>query len=267
VRSFGCVLLVLGCLASGIGWPPDAALAQGGGSGGARRGGRFGMQPILPNAPYDGKFTFVRLRYGPPTEYAAQRIPWSHDYPAGERHFMKILNEISYLAPHTEETNILTLDDPALCRYPVAYMAEPGFLTLSESEVEGFRAYLRKGGFVIFDDFAEYRGGWANFEDQMHRVLPGARFVDLDPSHPIFHSFFEIDSFDIIPQYYDKSVRPVFRGVFEENDPARRLMVMVNFDTDISEYWEFSDTGLKPIDESNEAYKLGVNYVIYGMTH
>jgi hypothetical protein len=97
-------------------------------------------------------------------------------------------------------------------------------------------------------------------------VLPGARFFDLDPSHPIFHSFFEIDSFDIVPQMYDIG-RPVFRGVFEDNDPSKRLLAMVNFNTDISEYWEFSGTGLQPISETNEAYKLGVNYVIYGMTH
>ena len=77
---------------------------------------------------------------------------------------------------------------------------------------------------------------------------------------------FEIDSFDIVGQYYDRG-RPTFRGLFEDNDPTKRLMVMVNFNTDISNYWEFSAEGFKPIDESNQAYKLGVNYIIYGMTH
>src|SRR5207253_7565910 len=139
---------------------------------------------VQPNIPYDGKFTFVRLRYGPPTEYVSQRIPWSHDYPAGEQHFMKILNEITYLAPHTDETNILSLDDPELFKYPVAYMCEPGFWTMTEQEAATFRAYLRKGGFVIFDDFSERRGGWGNFETQMLRVLPAARFVDLDAPDP-----------------------------------------------------------------------------------
>jgi hypothetical protein len=56
-------------------------------------------------------------------------------------------------------------------------------------------------------------------------------------------------------------------GLFEDNDPTKRLMVIANHNTDISDFWEFSATGFKPIDESNEAYKLGVNYVIYGMTH
>ena len=250
-----CALLTLLFLVASVG----TALAQ-------RGYGRRAI-PVEPNAAYDGRFTFVRLRYGPPTQYVSQGIPWSHDYPAGERHFMKIMNEVSYLGPHTDEVNILGFDDPEIFKYPVSYMAEPGYLDLTDTEVAGFRAYLHKGGFVIFDDFSDRRGGWGNFEAQMLRVLPGARFVDLAASHPIFHSFFEIDDLDIIPQFYDTDVKPVFRGVFEDNDPAKRLLVMVNFNTDISEFWEFSDTDIKPINESNEAYKLGVNYIMYGMTH
>src|SRR5206468_6337277 len=122
---------------------------------------------------------------------------------------------------------------------------------------------------VIFDDFrGDYRGGggWETFEANMNRIIPGGRFVELNVSHPIFHSFFEIDSLDIVPQYYDRG-KPILRGLFEDNDPAKRLMAMVNFNTDVSNFWEFSGTGVRPIDESNEAYKLGVNYVIYGMTH
>jgi len=233
----------------------------------AQRGFGRGFQiPVEPNAPYDGRFTFVRLRYGPPMQYISQRIPWSHDYPTGERHFMKILNELSLLGPHLEEVNILGFDDPEIFRYPVSYMAEPGFLSLSSEEVEGFRAYLLKGGFVIFDDFSPNRGGWAPFEAQMLRVLPGARFVDLDASHPIFHAFFEINDLDIIPQFYDYG-KPVFRGIFEDNDPSKRLVAIINYNTDVSQYWEWSGRGLRPVDDTNEAYKLGVNYLMYGMTH
>jgi len=118
-------------------------------------GSRGRVEAVLPNPPYDGRFTFVRLRYGPPTEYVSQRIPWSHDYPAGERPFMKIMNEVSYLNPHMDESNVMALDDPELFRYPVAYMCEPGFWYMSDEEAASFRRYLLKGGFVIFDAFAE----------------------------------------------------------------------------------------------------------------
>jgi hypothetical protein len=226
-------------------------------------GGRFSQIPIKPNASYDGRFTFVRIRYGPDYGFASQRLPWSHDYPAGEQHFMKIMNEVTLLQPHIEETNILPFDSPDLGRYPVAYLCEPGGWSMSDEEAASLRAYLQKGGFMIVDDFRFQH--WSNFEQQMLRVLPEARFADLDISHPIFHSFFEIKTLNV-PQYYDPPPA-IFRAIFEDNDPNKRIMVMINYNTDISEYWEWSDTGFKPIDESNEAYKLGVNYIIYGMTH
>jgi hypothetical protein len=231
----------------------------------AQFGFRGGI-PVEPNPPYDGRFTFVRLRYGPPTDYVSQRIPWSHDYPTGERHFLKILKEITSLELNLIETSILGFDEPDVFKYPVSYMAEPGFLALTDAEAANFRAYLLKGGFVIFDDFSPERGGWEPFELQMRQVLPEARFVDLDATHPIFHSFFEINDLNIIPQYYDNA-KPVFRGIYSSADPTKRLLAIVNFNTDISEYWEFSDTGLRPISEANEAYKLGVNYIVYAMTH
>lgn len=230
-------------------------------------------EPRIKNAPYDGRFTFARIRYtSAPGGYYYRGLPaWAHGYPIAERNLMKIMNELSYLNPRIEDSVVLTLDDPELPKYPVAYMTEAGFWTMTNKEAAGFRAYLLKGGFVIFDDFRnvpyDHGGdGWENFEANMKRVLPDARFVDLDPSETIFHSFFEIDSFDIIPQYYDQG-RPVLRGLFEDNDPAKRLMVMVNLNTDVSNFWEFSAQGLKPIDESNQAYKLGVNYLLYGLTH
>ena len=79
----------------------------------------------------------------------------------------------------------------------------------------------------------------------MRRVLPDVRFFDLDASHPIFHSFFEIDDPTEYPNLYDQG-KPIFRGIYENNDPAKRLLAIINFNTDISEFWEFSGTGLVP---------------------
>ncbi len=142
---------------------------------------------------------------------------------------------------------------------------------MTDREAVALRSYLQKGGFVIVDDFkgrgfrSGFGSGWDVFEANMKRVLPGARFVDLDLSHPIFHSFFEIASLDI-PQAY-LAGRPIFRGLYEDNDPTKRLQMIVNYNTDISQFWEWSGTGFRPIADTNEAYKLGVNYIIYGMTH
>ena len=60
---------------------------------------------------------------------------------------------------------------------------------------------------------------------------------------------------------------PIFRGLFVDNDPAKRLSMFVAYNTDISQFWEWSERGLRPMAQTNEAYKLGVNALIYGLTH
>ena len=144
-------------------------------------------------------------------------------------------------------------------------MWEPGFWNLTDREAESFRAYLLKGGFAIFKDF-DGTAQWANFEAQMHRVLPQGRLVRLDGSHQIFTAFFPIEDIDAIvhPMAH---IRPSYYGIFEDNDPSRRLLVVANFDSHVPDGAERSSRGLFPFDASNEAYKLGVNYMIYGLSH
>jgi Domain of unknown function (DUF4159) len=230
-------------------------------------------EPERTTATYDGRFAFARLWFTTaPGGYYYRGLPaWAHGFPRAERNLVRILNDISYLTPHLDESNVFKMDDPELFKFPIAYMTEAGFWDMNDREAAGLRAYLEKGGFVIFDDFRPVPydhggGGWEHFEDQMRRVLPQGRFVDLDPTNPIFHSFFEIDSFDIVPQMYDAG-KPIFRGLFEDNDPSKRLIAMVNLNTDVADFWEFSARGFVPVEASNEAYKLGINYIIYGMTH
>jgi Domain of unknown function (DUF4159) len=224
----------------------------------AQRGGRrfFSMFGAAAPIKYDGRFTIVRLWY---SSYPG----WSFDYPDMEQNLTLIVNDISLLRMHPDGSNIFKMDDPELLKFPVAYLSEPGYWYPSESEVLGLRTYLAKGGFLIFDDFRAQH--WYNFEEQMRRVLPAQRLVELGAAHPVFHAFFEIDPATFVPPYGGD--KPVFYGIFEDNDPAKRLQVVANYNNDLGEYWEFSDTGWVPIDLSNEAYKFGVNYIVYGMTH
>lgn len=228
---------------------------------------RRGQPAFLPNVPYDGRLTFVRVKYQMPEFGGGFRggrdLPWSHDYPRGERHFTKIVSELSSARVRIDASNILTLDDAQLGKYPIAYMAEAGFWRPNDAEVLGLRNYLTKGGFIIFDDFAGEH--WMNFQTQMKKVLPGLRPIELDLSHPIFDSFYRIKSLEYDHPVY-RGAKSVFYGVFEANDPTKRMLAIVNYNNDLSEYWEFSDTGMFPLDMSNEAYKLGVNYIIYALT-
>jgi Domain of unknown function (DUF4159) len=243
----------------------------------AQRGGFGGFESPLaaptPAAaiPYDGRFAFVRLTYDTlPGGYWYRGQPaWSHGYPTAEKNLMEILGSVTTVDAH-RETTTLSLEDPEIFEYPVLYIIEVSWWRITDAEARNLRAFLDKGGFVIVDDFktAEWRGGrgWEQFADNMRRVLPEAQFVDLDVSHPIFHQFFAIGSLDIFPQAYNAG-RPIFRGLFEDNDPAKRLRMFVCYNTDISQFWEWSGRGFRPVDETNEAYKLGVNAIMYGLMH
>ena len=224
--------------------------------------------PYRSDLTYDGRYTFVRLRWGSDLGFSRRggfSAAWNHDYPRAEQHLSLILEDLTALDIHTDGSLILTLDDPELFKYPIAFMWEPGFWNLTDREAESFRAYLLKGGFAVFEDF-DGAEQWRNFEAQMRRVIPDGRFVRLDNTHRIFNSFFQVKDIDAIVHPMS-GIRPSYYGMFEDNDPSKRLMVVANYDNDVPEYWEWSGQGLYPFDASNEAYKLGVNYVIYGLTH
>jgi uncharacterized protein DUF4159 len=214
-----------------------------------------------------GALAVARLRWGSDLAGSSYgfRSAWNHDYPRAEQHLSLIIRELTFTRMRTDADVVLGLDDPDLFSYPIAMMWEPGFWNLTDREAESFRAYLLKGGFAIFEDF-DGPAQWRVFESQLRRVLPGGRLVRLEQSQAIFDTFFRIHDIHAIVHPMTR-IRPSYYGVFEDNDPAKRLMVVANFDNDVPEYWEWSGEGFFPFDASNEAYKLGVNYVIYGLTH
>lgn len=218
-----------------------------------------------PNPPYDGRFTYARIKF---TQSCCMMggqywdVKWGHDYPDADQNFPKIVQELTTMRIRTEGSVITTLDDPELFKFPFVYLCEVGFWLPSDREVLGLRNYLLKGGFVIVDDFEGSH--WFNFEAQMKKALPEARLLPVPNEHPIFDSFYRISAQDYRDGNFQTPAQ--FFGVFEDNDPRKRLMMIVNYEFDVSEYWEYSATGLFPIDLTNEAYKLGVNYLIYAFS-
>ncbi len=240
------------------------------------------VQNVPDGPPYNGKFTYVRVRY----DDASQNMRnmrygrrgrrgggmgphWAHDYPRAETNFMKILDATTLMDVYMEGNSgrVLDLDDPELFKYPAATIIEVGYWTPTDAEIEGLRNYLLKGGFLIIDDTREERGfEFENMEYQLKRALPNYAIQEIPMDHEIWDSFFRIeDPMSMVPPYGPRV--PIYLGIFEDNDPHGRIMVMINFNTDLQEYWEFSDRGYYPIDLSNEAYQFGVNYMIYSYTH
>jgi len=240
-----------------------AVAAQRGGRGG---GGFLGEPRPAVNPPYNGKFTFTRLSYNHGLNNFGRGMSsaWNHDYPQADVHLPLILDALTALSPNLHASNILSLEDPEIFRNPILYMWEPGYWTTTDTEAKNLRDYMFKGGFVMFDDFEVDQ--WDNFEVQFRRAMPEVKFFKLDASHPIFHTFFEMNTINV-PHPMFNNIVPAFYAVYEDNDPRKRMMALACHNSDIAEYWEWSGTGLYPVDTTNDSYKVGINYFIYAMTH
>jgi hypothetical protein len=219
-----------------------------------------GRRVLAENVPYDGQLTFARVRY---QGYNS----WAADYPTMERNLMPMLQELTSIRPRTDATNVFMLDDPELFKHPIAYLEEPGYWFPTPEEVAGLRLYLQKGGFLIADDFA-FRDQWRVFEQAILTVLPEARIERLELTNPIFDTFFRIKSLEVpYPgRLGEQGVMGEFYGIYEDNDPTKRLQVMINHNIDIGDYVEWSAEDIYNRASTSEAYKFMVNYFVYGLT-
>jgi len=163
---------------------------------------------------------------------------------------------------------IVDIDSKELFKYPFVYLSEPGYLDLLPEDARNLREYLDRGGFMLVDDF---RGNeidnseFINLVIQMRKVYPDREIRPLPANHEIFHTFYDIEPGSMLPPYRMRNSGEVeFLGL---SDPEGRLQVMVDFNNDMSEYWQALDVGQCSIHESGQAVELGVNYAIYAMTH
>jgi uncharacterized protein DUF4159 len=223
----------------------------------------FGARQDASAGDYNAQFTFTRIRYGGYGFRGRGGSSWSHDYPQADLNLPTVLAEISRARPTLGTSHVFDLENPAIFRHPIIYVSEPGYWSITQEGALNLRNYLLKGGFVIFDDFEAEQ--WDNFAEQFRQAMPEYEFIKLDVTHPIFHTFFDLQRLDTPHPLVN--VEPIYYGVFEDNDPTKRMIAMVNFNSDLAEYWEWSGRGFFPIDPTNDAYKLGINYIIYGLTH
>jgi hypothetical protein len=219
----------------------------------------------IAEVPYNGGFTFTRIRYGS-NGFRRGGGAWAHDYPSADANISKIIQFVSLIPINVSGTNVFDLDDPEIFRHPIIYISEPGFWAMTDKEGVSLRQYLLKGGFVILDDFEAEQ--WYNMEEQLRRAMPDHRLIEIGPDHPIFSSFYRLD--DIYVPHPYVTDKPHYFALFEDNDPRKRMMALVNYNSDLAEYWEYSDDGFLPMaveGTTNEAYKLGVNYIYYALIH
>ena len=163
----------------------------------------------------------------------------------------------------TSGSNVFDLEDRDFFRSPIIYISEPGYWRVTPEGAANLREFLLKGGFLILDDFEAEQ--WYNMADQVAEALPEGVWVEIDESHPIFSTFFYVE--DIYVPHPLVAVTPIYRVIFEDNDPSKRVVVLANHNSDLAEYWEYAAQGYFPVDPTNDAFRLGINYFMYGVTH
>ena len=233
--------------------------------------GAFDLRQIPP-PPEWHEFYFTRAAYSSYSRGWGRRgNSWATDYPKSDRQFLTVLQRLTNLDAFSYENAVL-LTDERIRHYPFLYALEVGYMSLSPAEIEGLREYLMAGGFLVIDDFWGSQE-WAQFEYQMGFVFPNHPIVDLDLDHPVFSTFYDIDEILQVPAYgrywggrtseRDGYV-PYVKGI---HDDEGRLMVIINWNTDLGDAWEWAEQPDYPLQYSTFAFQMGVNMIIYAMSH
>jgi hypothetical protein len=216
------------------------------------------------------EYTFARVQFnwegrlgGGRAFNAEGQPPWMHDYSKSEDFFLAIVGQVTGISTNVEAFQIVQLESKDIFKYPFLYFSEPGFMELTDKEEKNLREFFNKGGFAMFDDFRGVH--LANLEYQMHRVFPEREMVKLNITEPIFTTFYEMKTLDVIPAYPDENgVGAQFWGMKDEKG---RLILIANVANDFGEYWEDIDNGRAALRPAVESFQFGINYLIYAMTH
>jgi hypothetical protein len=202
---------------------------------------------------------------------------WMMDWPDAEQHFTAGVSRLTRV--DAGDPRHFRLTDPRLFDYPWIYATQTAWWDLSDAEVARLREYLLRGGYLVVDDMWG-ADQWELFRMTMQRVFPDQPIVDIEPSDSVMHMVYDIEEKDrtIIPGsrhlrfgygegaqvVYPDGAVPAWRAIF---DPKHRMVVAVNFNTDVADAWEFADVPYYPEKMTALAYRYGINYLIYAMTH
>jgi hypothetical protein len=197
---------------------------------------------------------------------------WTQDYPRADRHFSAAVRRLTRIHVRSVEQPVNLDDGDDVYNWPWLYAVQVGRWRLTDAQAHKLRDYLLRGGFFMADDFWGEQD-WANFAESMTRVFPDRPIVDLENNNPIFHSIYDLDDRYQVPgaRYLQTGVtwkcegcEAQWRGIFDDKG---RLMVALTPNSDIGDSWEWADDPQYLEKFSALGIRIGVNYIIYAMTH
>lgn len=241
----------------------QSALGQG-------RWGREGEISTDLNSYAEFAFTRIIFNSGYQPLPGPGNTAW-RDWPESDMHFIRGVRRLTSVDVE-DQSRAIRLTDEQLFDRPWIYALEVGSWQLSQDEAGSLREYLLRGGFLVVDDF---HGSvqWAGFMRSMQKVFPDRPIVDVPQDTPIMSMHFDADQSKPIPgimalrygqTWEHDGYTPTWRGIFDDEG---RLMVIINFNVDLGDAWELADEAWYPEEYTALAYRFGINYVIYAMTH
>ncbi len=243
------------------------------------RGNQYSDFPVPPDADEPHEWIWSRLRYrdapGGRRGFGFGRggdLTWSMDYPRCDRHFVEAVRRLTLIDSRSVE-QVIDLDGTDdVYNWPYAYAVEVGGWTFNAAEAAQLRTYFDRGGFLLVDDFhGSYE--WQVFVEGLTKVFPDREIEDIPIDDPIFHMLYDLDERFQIPgelalmrgvTYEQDGIEPHWRAI---RDDAGRIVVAICHNMDLGDAFELSDDPSYPAKYANLAYRVGMNYLLYDLSH
>ena len=244
---------------------------------------RIGDIPMPPDWSERTEWTFARLMY-PPSQFggfgryrfrdwpwAEGNSSWTQDYPRADRHFVQAVRRLTRLHVRSVEQPV-NLDDGDAYDWPWLYAVQTGHWNLTDAQAASLREYLLRGGFFMCDDFWG-ESEWSVFMESMKRVFPDRPVTELQNGDAIFHTVYDLnDRYQVASEgsvargrtYKCEGCPDRWRGIYDDKG---RLMVAIVFQSDVGDSWEWADAPYYPEKYAALGIRIGVNYILYAMTH
>jgi hypothetical protein len=227
--------------------------------------------PLPPDYMTPGEWVFARFAYRS-VWGRRSRSNWTIDYPRSDRHLAAAVRRLTRVDARSVEQPVTAEDGDDIYNWPWLYGVEVGHWDLTDLQAAKLRDYLLRGGFFMCDDF-HGTAEWAVFVSSMKKVFPDRQIVDLPDSDPIFHSVYDLDDRYQVPGEQFVYTHQTFeydgfearwRGIYDDKG---RVIVAICHNMDLGDSWEHADNPEYPEQYSALGFRIGVNYLIYSMTH
>ncbi len=227
---------------------------------------------MYPNASHFAYNRFRRFRFNVDWTQGGRGVFWTTDYPRSDRHFSAALRRLTRIHVRSAEQPV-NLNDGDQYDWPWLYAVEVGHWGLTDAQVKGLREYIDRGGLFMWVDF--HSADWEIFMDSMRMVFPDRPVVVIDNNDPIFHIIYDLsDRYQVPGEQYvrsgrtyemDENGRPAhWRAIYDDKG---RIVAAICHNMDLGDSWEHADNPEYPQEFSALGIRIGVNYVVYAMTH